>query len=286
MENDKRIKLIVDSSVDLPRELLQENDVEILSYEVSINGKSYLDGIDITTQELFELINKHKVLPRTTAMRPAVFEEAFSKFAKDYESVIFIGLGSGFSSNYSNAYLASQDFDNVYTIDSCNLSGGTGLLVLKIMKFIKEGKMTAQEIVDEIKRLVPLVRCQFVVDTLKYLHMGGRCKATVKYVASALRIKPIIAVVNNKMEITKKPIGYKKGLNIMLDQVFGYKDNLDLDHILVTHPMADKDAAYLKEELGKVFDKNIIFETRAGGTIATHCGPRTIGILYILKENK
>ena len=146
--------------------------------------------------------------------------------------------------------------------------------------------MTAQEIVDEINRLVPLVRCQFIVDTLKYLHMGGRCKATTKYVAAALRIKPIIAVVNGKMEITKKPIGYKKGLNIMLEQAFDYKDNMDLDHIMVTHPMADKDAVYLKEELSKVFDKNIIFETRAGGTIATHCGPRTIGILYILKENK
>lgn len=286
MENDKRIKLIVDSSVDLPRELLQENDVEILSYEVSINGKSYLDGIDITTQELFELIDKYKVLPKTSAMRPQVFEEAYSKFASDYESVIYIGLGSGFSSNYNNAYLASQEFDNVYTIDSGNLSSGTGLLVLKIMKFIKEGKMTAQEIVDEINRLVPLVRCQFIVDTLKYLHMGGRCKATTKYVAAALRIKPIIAVVNGKMEITKKPIGYKKGLNIMLEQAFDYKDIMDLDHIMVTHPMADKDAAYLKEELSKVFDKNIIFETRAGGTIATHCGPRTIGILYILKENK
>ena len=88
------------------------------------------------------------------------------------------------------------------------------------------------------------------------------------------------------MEITKKPIGYKKALDAILKDAIGYKDNIDLDHIMVTHPAADKDAVYLKEHLAKVYDENIIFETRAGGTVATHCGPRTIGILYILKHDE
>lgn len=281
-----RIKLVVDSSIDLPQDFLLEKDVHIMHYQVSIGGKTYRDGVDIDTIGLFGLIDEFKQLPKTSALSPLEYEECFSKYVNDYESIIYIGLGSGFSSNYQSVVLASQNFDNVYPIDSMNLSGGTGLLVLKILKFIDEGVMSAKEIVDEINKIAPLVRCQFCVDTLKYLHMGGRCKSTTKYIASALHIKPIIAVRDGKMEITKKPIGYKKALDIILNEAIEQKDNIDLDHILVTHPWADSDAVYLKRELSKVFDKNIIMETRAGGTVATHCGPRTIGILYILKENK
>lgn len=283
---DKRIKLIVDSSVDLPQEFLREKDVHIIHYRVTIGGKSYRDGVDIDTIGLFGLIDENKQLPKTSAMSPYEIEECFNMYAKEYESIIYIGLGSGFSSNHQSVLIAASNFDNVYPIDSMNLSGGTGLLVLKIIKFIEEGKMSALEIKEEIERIVPLVRCQFCVDTLKYLHMGGRCKSTTKYIASALRIKPIIAVRDGKMEITKKPIGYKKALDIMLNDIIDQKDNVDLDHILVTHPWADSDAVYLKRELSKYFDKSIIMETRAGGTVATHCGPRTIGVLYILKELK
>ena len=168
-------------------------------------------------------------------------------------------------------------------IDSNNLSGGTGLLVMKIVKFIKE-KINAIDIVNRIKELVPKVRTQFVVDTLKYLHMGGRCKATAKYIATALHIKPIIAVKEGKMEITKKPIGYKKGLDIMLDQVRELKDNIDLDHILVTHPDAESDAEYLKSKIVAEWPDVEVSIFNVGPVIGSHSGPGTLALFFIGTE--
>lgn len=281
--NDKKIKIIVDSSVDLSKEFFESEDITVLHYPVTIGGKTYEDGVDIDTKKLFELIDEYNELPKTSAFGPGYYQERFEEYAKEYDDVIYIGLGSDFSSSLSSAVLASNEFDNVHIIDSGNLSSGTGLLVLKICKFRKEG-MDAKTIISKIEEMVPLVRTQFAIDTLKYLYMGGRCKGIAKYVATALHIKPIIAVRNGKMDVTKKPIGYRRALDQILDQVREDKDNIDLDHILVTHPMADSDAVYLKNELYKMFDKDIILETRAGGTVGTHCGPRTIGILYILKK--
>lgn len=281
---ENKIKLICDSSVDLPKEFFEKENIEIIRFTISVGDKSYTDGLDITTEQLFKYIDENNALPKTAANGPLSYEEVFKKFTNDYDDVIFIGLGNGFSSSLNSARIAAQEFKNVHVLDSGNLSGGTGLIVLKIVKMIKEG-LTAQEIIEKVNAMVPLVRCQFACDTLKYLYLGGRCKATAKYIATALHIKPIIAVRDGKMEVTKKPIGFKKALDIMLEQAFAYKDIMDLDHILVTHPAAENDAVYLKKRLAEVFDKDIIMETRAGGSVATHCGPRTIGILYILKED-
>jgi len=283
MEN--KIKLVVDSSIDLPQELLDKENVDVVRYTITIGDKSYLDGKDIDVPGLFKLIDQYGVLPKTAAMGPGIFEEIYEKYKNDYSDLIYIGIGSFFSTSFRSAQLAAEDYPYVHVIDSQNLSTGTGLLVLKIIKMIKEGK-TAEEIVNEINAMIPLVRCSFAIDSLKYLHMGGRCKATTKYIASALHIKPIIAVIDGKMEITKKPIGFRKALDLLIEQAIAYKDIMDLDHIMITHQMAKEDAEYIREKLEKVYDKDILMDTTAGGTIATHCGSRTIGILYILKENK
>ncbi len=283
MENLKRIKLVCDSSIDLKPEFIQEEEIEILRFPVSIDGNEYLDGENITVDELYAKIKKTNQLPKTSAFSPKYYEDVWKKFANDYESVIYIGLGSGFSSSLNSAILSTEKFDNVYIIDSQNLSSGTGLLVFKICKMRKEG-LDGKTIVEKIEELVPRVHTQFAINTLQYLHMGGRCTGTAKIFGTLLKIKPIIKVVNNSMVVAKKPIGFGKALDAMLDDVISHKDSIDLDHIMVTHSKADEDAPYLIDELAKHFDRSIIMETYASGTISTHCGPRTIGILYISKE--
>lgn len=277
-----KIKIICDSSIDLPNELIEEEDIEVLHFQVTLDNVKYYDGVTITVDKMYELVRKTKQLPKTSAFGPDVFLETAKKFS-DYESIIFIGIGSGFSSSFNSSRLGTMDLDNVYCIDSKNLSSGTGLLVLKMIKLRKEG-FSAKEIVSEIERIVPKVRTQFAVNTLEFLHMGGRCSGASKLLGTMLRLKPIIKVIDGKMTVAKKPIGFHKALNAMLDECIKDKENIDLDHIMVTHSKADDDAKYLIEKLSKHFDKNIIMETYASGTISTHCGPRTIGILYIVKE--
>lgn len=285
MENKdylKSFKIIIDSSVDLTKEIIEEEDIDVMHFTVTIDEKPYRDGIDITVDELFEIANRTGKLPKTSAFGPAMYEEEINKFL-DYPDIIFIGLGSGFSSSLNSARIGTEDYTNVHIIDSQNLSSGTGLLVLKICKMRKEGK-TVSEILKEVDRLIPLVRSQFAINTLQYLYMGGRCSGMTKIFGTVLKIKPIIKVVDNAMVVAKKPIGFSKAIEAMLEECIKLKDNIDLDCIMITHSKADEDAKYIKEQLSKYFDPSILLETYASGTISTHCGPRTIGILYIVKE--
>lgn len=279
---DKEVLILTDSSCDMPQSWLDENNIKLISFNITLKNNAYLDGIDIHTKEMFKMIDKAKEITKTSAISPAKYEEFFAQYAKDYD-LIYIGLASGFSSSYNSAYVASQSFDNVYVVDSQNLSAGIGLLLNKAVKFKNEG-FTAKEIVDKVKEIVPLVRVQFVVDTLKYLHLGGRCSGTARIVGTALQLKPIIRVIDNKMEVSKKTIGYKKGLNALLGYLEADKDNVDEDMITITHCLANEDAEFLMTKIPQIVDHKNILETNAGCVISTHCGPRCIGILYILKN--
>ncbi len=276
-------KLICDSSIDLTEDIIKEEDIEIMPFPITVGEKTYQDGVDITSDNLFDIIKKTGEMPHTSAFGPKAYEEVFSKFVNDYQDVVFIGLGSGFSSSLNSARIGTSKFDNVHIIDSQNLSSGTGLLVLKICKLRKEGK-TANEVVDIINEMVPRVRSQFTIDTLTYLHKGGRCSGASKLFGTLLNIKPIIKVVDNAMVVAKKPIGYQRAIKALIDEAISYKDNMELDCITVTHVLAHETALEIISQLSKYFDPSIILETNAGTTVATHCGPGTIGILYILKK--
>ena len=281
----KKIGIITDCTCDLTKEMYEKYNIEVLPLYVVMKGKTYQDGIDITTEEMYKLVDKYNELPKTSNVSPAKFEEYFKYYLEKYESIIYYGIGSDLSGTYQNAKIAASEFDEnkVFIGDSKNLSTGIGLLILKAAKYRDEG-YSAKEIFEKVNELVPRVRTQFAINTLKYLHMGGRCSGVSKILGSALKLKPIIKVINGKLEVSKKPIGYVRALRTMLDNAYADLGNMDLDHVFVTHTVADSDAKYLKEELSKVIPSDCLRETNASGVIATHCGPRTIGILYLVKE--
>lgn len=279
----RKINIVTDCTSDLTDDLIQKHDIKVLPLYVTFGDESYRDGIDITTEELYEKVEQYNSLPKTAALPPVQFTELFSTYSQD-EDVIFMGIGSNFSGTFQNAYLASQDFENVYVIDSQNLSSGIGLLLLKLAKLRDQGLNTPQ-IIKEINKIIPLVRTQFAINTLEYLHMGGRCSGTTKIFGTLLKIKPIIRVIDGKMEVTKKPRGkFNKALEALLDYVKDDLGNIDEDYVMVTHSLAKAEADYLISELKDNLNINNIIETRASGVISTHCGPRTIGILYITKQ--
>ncbi len=281
----EKFVIITDSSSDLPKEFYEKNQIVVEPFTISVNEKELVDG-DLAVMELFELAEKEKAIPKTAAVSPARFMEIFEKIIEAGKKAVYIGLGSGFSSTLQNAVIGKEDFEGkIYVIDSGNLSSGTGLLLLKLVKFRDEG-LSIEESVAKIEALVPLVRTQFAISTLEYLHKGGRCSGTARFFGTLLKIYPIVRVIDGKMEVAKKGRGrFENALDIVFDYFESdYKDNnIDLDCVMVTHPYAPKDAKYLKEKLAAAGVKNIL-ETNAGCTIATHCGPRTIGILYIKKH--
>lgn len=280
----KKIGIITDSTSDLTKEMYQKYEIEVLPLYVILQGKTYADGIDITMEELYTKVDKCGKLPKSSNVSPAKFTELFTQYLEKYESIVYFGIGSDLSATCQNAKLAASEFEEgkVYVGDSKNLSSGIGLLLLKAAKFRDEG-YSAKEIYEKVEALVPYVRTQFAINTLKYLHMGGRCSGVSKFFGTALKLKPIIRVIDGKLVVGKKPIGYKKALIALLDYFESDLEKVDLDNVFVTHAVAKSDAEYLEEKLGKMIPSECIRETNASGVIATHCGPRTIGILYIVK---
>ena len=281
----EKIGILTDTASDLSLELYEKNNIERMPFYVTINGKEYLSGKDITVEELFQYAKKNKSIPRTSQITPSKFIEYFEGYLKKYDQLIYIGISSQFSGTINNANIAASEFDGkVKVVDSLNLSSGIGLLVLRACKWRDMGK-TSDEIVQELNRCIPLVRTQFAINTLTYLHYGGRCSDVTRLFGTLLKIKPIVKVVNGKMVVAKKPIGkLTKALNVILQMVEADKDNIDLDNVMITHCLADEEAQYLKEGLTKFLQPENVHETFADVIVSSHCGPKTIGILYILKK--
>jgi len=280
----EKIKLITDSTCDLSPELIRQHDIEVVPLFVNFGEESYLDGVNLTTPQMYQKISECGFLPKTAAASPGSLTEAFKKYLDLGYKILFMGIGNKFSATLTSANSAKQllESPDIHLIDSANLSSGTGLLLLKAAKFRDQGDDLAT-IEAKIKALVPKVRTQFVINTMEYLYKGGRCNSLQALMGTFLKIKPIIKVVDGGMAVGKKGHGkITSGIDIMLDEVHGLKDQLDQDFLMITHSMADESAVYITERIKDLPIKNI-YPTHAGCVISSHCGQGCIGILYILK---
>jgi DegV family protein with EDD domain len=281
----KKIKIISDSTCDLSQDLINKHDIEIIPLYVNFGEETYLDGVDLTVSQMYDLVSKKNILPKTAAPSPGAFVDAFKKYLDKGYEIIYMGIGSKFSATFSSANVAKQtlESDDIYLVDSLNLSSGTGLLILKAAKFIEEG-LSAKEIKERLEVIVPKVRSQFVINTLEYLYKGGRLNALSAFVGGMLRIKPIIKVREGLMAVGKKGRGtMKNAIDLMLKELFQEKDSIDHDFMMITHSLADESSAYIKEQLKNKVEVKNLYDTKAGCVISSHCGKGTIGVLYILK---
>ncbi len=281
----EKIKLISDSTCDLSPDLIKKHNIEIVPLYVNFAEKSYFDGVDLQVEEMYRLVEERKMLPKTAAPSPGQFVKVFQKYLDEGYSVIYLGIGSKFSATFSSANVAKQMLESskIYLIDSLNLSSGSGLLVLKAAKFIDLG-YSPEKVKEEVEKLVPKVRSQFVIDTLEYLYKGGRLNALSALFGGMLRIKPIIKVRDGLMVVGKKGRGsIKNGIKLMLDEVIADKEIIDEDFLMITHSLADDSSQYIKEQLTNEVKIKNLYETKAGCVISSHCGKGTIGVLYILR---
>lgn len=281
----KKIIISTDSTADLSPELINQYDIKTIPLHVRFGDDSYLDGVNITTEKLYQLVDELGYLPKTQAVSPGNFETFFKTYLDEGYQIVHISIGSKISATYQSAKLAVDmlETEDVFVIDSQNLSSGIALLVLKASDFRKEG-LDAKDIAEKVQALAPKVRSQFAIKTLDYLHKGGRAKGIAAFVGGILQVKPIIKVENGQLDVYKKSIGkMNKALDIMIADLIALGDNVDMDYIFITHSMADSSFEYIKEKLeGKVTPK-YLYEGHAGCVISSHCGAGTIGILYIEK---
>lgn len=283
-----KVVIIADSTCDLTKEITNKRDIKIIPLYVNFGENSYKDGIDITTEELYQKVDELGYLPKSSAISPGDFMMTFETYLSQGYDIVLITLGSTISGTYQAALVAKDTFEDnrIYIVDSKNLSSGGGLLVLKACDYRDQG-LSAKEICEKVEILVPLVRSQFAIQTMDYLYKGGRCSALSMLLGGVLSIKPIIQVNDGKLNVYKKSVGkMTRALDIMLEDYFMLYDKIDLSYVMITHSMAEKSAGYMKD---KIIENNKmpkqLLETQAGCVISTHCGKGTIGILYILKES-
>ncbi|HOB34299.1 MAG: DegV family protein [Firmicutes bacterium] len=279
-----KVKIFSDSTCDLSPELVAQYDIGVVPVYVRFGDQVYRDGIDLTVEELYQKVDELGELPATAAPSPGDFVQAFKPYIDDGLDIVFVGISSDLSAILNNARLAAQEFPEgrVHIADGRNLSTGTGILVLKAADFAAQG-MDARTIAEKIEALAPKVETEFIVDTLDYLHKGGRCTGLTRLVGSMLKIRPSLKVIGGKLYPNQKFRGTRqKALNGLLNTVLAVKDEIDPERIFITHSVSD-DGPYLKEELLKHIDAKEILITQAGCVISSHCGRNTIGIIYMKK---
>lgn len=276
------VRIITDSTADLGNELLSRYRIEMIPLYVLMGEQSYLDGVNISLEDLFRSVQETGQLPKTSAASIGDFVRYFN----GPEDIVYIGISSQLSATIKNATLAAETLgkENVYIVDSLNLSTGIGLLALRAAELRDEGK-SAREIAEAIKALAPKIRTSFIIETLDYLYKGGRCTALQNLMSSLLSIRPIIAVrPDGTLGVKAKIRGTRrKGLMELVRDFEEHLDEIDVHRVFITHTGCAADAEFLKSELKSRAQIEEILITRAGSVIASHCGPDTIGILYMLK---
>ena len=281
-----KIAIYTETTLDIPKELQKQFDINVIPFPVILGDKIGLDG-EITPQDIFAYVDETGVLPKTSALNEYQYDKYFTKLLRNYDAVIHISLSSGISSTINNAKAAASIMKNVYIIDSQSLSSGIALEAIYARKLADQG-LEPEEIVKKVEARIPYVQASFVINSLNYLYKGGRCSGLARFSAMLFRIKPQIIVKDGKMAPQKKYHGRNEQcVEEYCKDTLEEFNNPDLSIAFVTHTYATPEMVKIAYDALKKRGFKTIYETKAQATITSHCGPKTIGILFIndgLKE--
>ena len=278
------IKITTDSTCDLPRELLERYNITVTPLGIIKAGKLYQDGVDIRTGDIAAHVDAGGEITTTNAVNVADYEELFRRLMEEYDAVIHLNIGMGFSSCHQNARLAAEEVDGVYVVDSANLTVGHGFLVLAAAKAAEEGR-SVSEILGMLEEMTGRVETSFVLDRLDYMKKGGRCSAVTLLGANLLKLHPCVEVIDGKMSVTKKYRGSIEKVvgDYVRDRLEGRTD-IDPSLVFLVDTCPDDHLASIaREALQRDGRFGKIVETKAGCTIFCHCGPGTLGIIFLRK---
>ena len=282
------VKIISDSTCDLSVELLKQYDIDIIPLHIHLGDNEYKDSVDITPDEIYAWSDKNKTTPKTSAISITDAIEVFQIYTEQKMEIVCFSISNEMSATGAVMRMAAQELeqeDTIHVSNSANLSTGAGLLVAEAAVMAKAGK-SAAEIVETIEALKEKVRASFVVDTLTYLHRGGRCSSVATLAGGVLKMHPKIAVENGKMDAGKKYRG--KMPAVIMSYVKDMEEELKQakkDRVFITHSGCDADIIEMvRNYLEELHVFKEIHITRAGGVVSSHCGPGTLGVLFIAQN--
>ena len=279
-----KIKILSDSTCDLSPAQIAEHNITLVPLTVVKGDEQFKDGVTITPADIFAHVSAGGALCSTAANSIGEYQAKFEEFSADYDGIIVITIGSAFSTCYQSACLAAEDFPNVRVIDSQNLSTGQGLVVLKACA-LAETATSLDALAVELRTFTGKVEASFLVDKLDYLVKGGRCSSAAALGANLLNLKPCIEVKDGKMVVVKKYRGnYAKCLANYVKDRLANRDDLDRGTLFVTKTVVSEDCySAVMAAVAEYGNFENTYETVAGCTVSCHCGPGTLGVLFVRK---
>ena len=274
--------ITADSPIDLSAEQAKRYGIEVIPLHVILDSEDYLDGVNITPDDIYKAFDEKNILPSTSAISVAEYEDFFKKFTDEGLNVVHLSLSSAISSTHQNACIASSDLDNVHVVDTKRLSSGIAILALKAVEMAESG-MSASEIAANLTAMRDKVSTSFILETLTYMNKGGRCSSLVAFGANILGIKPTIEnQLDGSLTVGKK---YRGKIDVVRRQYIDDKlssPDIDYSRIFVDHSGIDEDELNsLKSYIERNYNFREIITTRAGSTISTHCGPGTFALMFM-----
>ncbi len=274
-----KIAVSVESTNDLSRELLNKYDIHVIPYTITLGDMVFKDG-EHGTEEMFEYVDKYDTLPKTTAINEFEYTEFFEELKKDYDAVIHICLSSGITSSCDHAMRAGKNVENVFVVDSQSLSTGIGLLAIYARELADSGE-TARSVYEKVCKRVEKLQVSFVIERLDYLYKGGRCSSLQLLGANVFKIRPSIVLKDGAMVQGRK---YKGKMDAVVEKycadILAECNTPDLTRVFITYTTATPEMLDKARTAVSNAGFKEIYETKAGGTIASHCGAHTLGILY------
>ena len=276
-----RVVITADSTADLPPDLIERYDIHIIPLTVILGDDSYLDGVDIAPEKMYERYHTVGILPKTAAPSVQAFKDFFGPIIVSGAEIVHLDISSELSNAYNAARLAAAEMENVYIVDSRSLCCGIALLAIEGAECRDRG-MSACEIAKHLSVLTEKVSASFVLDTLEFIWKGGRCSAVAALGANLLNIKPALEVRDGVLIIGRKYRGnYEHIVKNYCKDVLEEFDTPDLSVAFVTYTTAADEIVKYAVDLVKGRGFKTVYVTRAGGTITSHCGEDCLGILYI-----
>ncbi|MBP5194139.1 MAG: DegV family protein [Clostridia bacterium] len=283
MERTEKIKVLSDSTCDLTPEEVEALGIELIPVEIILGTDVYLDGEGINARRVLEYTKKTGQLPKTAATNTERFKSYFKKYQDQGYKVIHFNISSKASGMHANAVAAAKELGgDIFVVDSMALSSGQGLLIMKTCDYIREGKSYA-EICEILKTLPQKVQTSFVVDTLEFLHKGGRCSLAAMMGAKILKLHPYISMIDGQLKAKKKYAGtMQKCLTSYVKDLAAEYAKYDDTRCFITHSPSDPALVEIVKSLAKeLFNFKEVLESEAGSTVTSHCGENTVGLLFI-----
>ena len=277
----KQVVITADSAADIPKDIAAKYDIKIMPMCVIFNGKAMHDGVNITANQIFDYVKETGEIPKTSAVSPGEYMDFFAPFIEEDKAVVHLSFCSDLSSTHRNARIATSRLPDVYPLDSRSLGGGISLLALKACEMRDKG-MNAEEIYSNLSSLIPKVRVSYLLDSIDFLRRSGRCSAAAAWSANLLSIKPCAAMIDGKIEVTKKYRGKGKAVRLQYanEQLGNYK-NIDFSAAFIYHSGIEKSELSEIEGLLKNAGFKQVITAFTGCMISLHSAPNALGIHFI-----